>query len=341
MAKNNPYKGIVEDTRPQAEQNKNFDDREIDLGAPEYLTKSQADKAKKIFPNRDQKSTSACVCFAICTALYETEQEILSPAFLYTQRANKPGQGSMYWNIGDIVVKQGVCTESSLATPETEAKINSIKIAEYQTTEAKTYRQKSYIFMENPSIDTITAKVNFGIPVVLSIFAERDEWSQKYPEILNNDITPSTAYINHAITALPDGAFIKSGKKYLLIQDSAKFGNKTFRYLSEEWVEKRVSHGMYFIDLEKEPIANVKYDWTRDLKVGDTGDDVKALQTALQQLGFFPTNISPTEYFGGITLKAVKDFQVKYPTILQSVGLTKPTGYFGSSTRKKLSELLK
>lgn len=340
MKKNKPYIGIVPDNRPPSEQIKNYDDREIDLGAPEYLTKAKADKAKKLFPNRDQKATSACVCFAICTALYSTEKEILSPAFLYSQRLNKPGLGSMYWNIGDIVVKQGVCSEDLLPTPTTESEINSVQITSDDREDALQYKQKSYIFMDNPTIDTITAKVNLGIPVVLSIFATKDEWSQEYPEIIDTTITPSTAYINHAITALPMGAFIKGGKKYLLIQDSAKFGNLTFRYLSEEWVEKRVTHGMYFIDLEK---ADAKWDyvWTRDLKVGDTGEDVRRLQMALQIMGTFPTNVSCTEYFGGITLKAVKDFQTKYPTILQSVGLTKPTGIFGPATRKKLIDLLK
>ena len=53
-------------------------------------------------------------------------------------------------------------------------------------------------------------------------------------------------------------------------------------------------------------------------------------------------NISPTGYFGGMTFKAVEDFQKRYEKdILTIIGLKKPTGYFGKASINKINELLK
>jgi hypothetical protein len=47
-----------------------------------------------------------------------------------------------------------------------------------------------------------------------------------------------------------------------------------------------------------------------------------------------------TGYFGSLTKQAVMRFQLKYKKdILEPVGLSKPTGYVGQSTLKKLNQL--
>jgi peptidoglycan hydrolase-like protein with peptidoglycan-binding domain len=49
-----------------------------------------------------------------------------------------------------------------------------------------------------------------------------------------------------------------------------------------------------------------------------------------------------TEFFGGITRQAVKDFQKDFEeSILWVVGLKLPTGYFGKSSINKINSLLK
>jgi LPXTG-site transpeptidase (sortase) family protein len=67
----------------------------------------------------------------------------------------------------------------------------------------------------------------------------------------------------------------------------------------------------------------------RSLGVGDSGVDVSALQTALEQKGFLtmPASVA-TGYFGALTSAAVSAYQV-------SVGLA-ANGIFASSTRAKL-----
>jgi len=81
------------------------------------------------------------------------------------------------------------------------------------------------------------------------------------------------------------------------------------------------------------------YNFTRNLTVGMSGDDVKALQEILISEGTWTrSDIGATGYFGPITKASLAAFQDKYADeILYPLGLTKGTGYFGPSTRDYIS----
>jgi hypothetical protein len=76
----------------------------------------------------------------------------------------------------------------------------------------------------------------------------------------------------------------------------------------------------------------------RDLKYGQKGEEIKALQIALKKEGLFEE--PSTGYFGLLTFQAVKSFQEKYKNeILYPFGFKKGTGFVGIATRTKLNEL--
>jgi hypothetical protein len=80
------------------------------------------------------------------------------------------------------------------------------------------------------------------------------------------------------------------------------------------------------------------HDFNVNLKIGDSGSKVRALQTALEKEGFYERTI--TGYLDEHTVSAVVGFQEKYKEdILTPWRLTHGTGYVGSTTRAKLNEL--
>ncbi|MEK7069029.1 MAG: LamG-like jellyroll fold domain-containing protein [Patescibacteria group bacterium] len=86
--------------------------------------------------------------------------------------------------------------------------------------------------------------------------------------------------------------------------------------------------------------------FTRNLKRGDRGEDVRALQRFLNTHGFAVTasgdgsSGKETTYFGSGTVSALIRFQNAYKSdILAPAGLTKGTGFFGALTRKIVEEI--
>ena len=86
------------------------------------------------------------------------------------------------------------------------------------------------------------------------------------------------------------------------------------------------------------------HNFYRNLRYGDRGPEVYALQEALRKEGFKISEIEHTTqinaYFGITTASAVVGFQEKYKEeILVPWGLEYGTGFVGKTTRKKLNEL--
>jgi len=329
--------GAISDFRPPDEQAKDWLHEEI-AGSVAFpmFTKEEADKMK-VFPVLNQKQTQSCVAHAVTLCKEINDNFSGSPMFIYRQRSNFAGQGMIASDAGDILTKRGICRSSLLETPTSEEEANRQYISEEMLRDAVKQNGDGFVHMVKIDYDSIASVVNTGTPVVIFIYATYREWAKEWVKIIDNP-SPSIAPVRHAITILPKTGFTYKDKRYFLIQDSAWFGGKQYRYVSESFLNERCYVAFYFI--RKQPKLNPKYPeytFDRDLKVGDKGIDVMHLQEILQYEDCFDFP-NPTGFFGGITRSGVKKLQDKYPVeILYPVGLTKGTGYFGKSTRNFLN----
>ena len=89
------------------------------------------------------------------------------------------------------------------------------------------------------------------------------------------------------------------------------------------------------------------YTFTRNLRAGTKGEDVRQLQKFLNAQGFTiaasgaGSSGNETDYFGNLTKTALIRFQEAYSSeILAPAGLTRGSGYFGPGTRNKIHGLL-
>lgn len=94
--------------------------------------------------------------------------------------------------------------------------------------------------------------------------------------------------------------------------------------------------------IEKPGSAPWCHNFNTNLKYGDKGSEVEALQLVLEKEGFKITDSekNPSANFGEFTASAVVGFQEKYnKEILAPLGLERGTGFFGKATRQKLNKI--
>lgn len=87
------------------------------------------------------------------------------------------------------------------------------------------------------------------------------------------------------------------------------------------------------------PPTTFHHTFATQLKSGDSGPEVKALQQALQLDGEFPANVAPTGFYGNITVTAVQKFQSKYGIATGGTAQTTGYGKVGPKTIAKLNLL--
>jgi hypothetical protein len=340
--------GAMEDPRLPEEKAKDYRHEEIAAaGAPlTWVEKPQSEWRK--FEIFNQDGSSSCVAQSkakeggILNFLEEGLFIRLSARDVYAKRQNKPAQGMWGADANNIVVGDGITLESLMPSEgKGEAEMNndsdrtnSMKVI------AKVFRGKSW-FVLPFDFDAIGAVIDQGIAVNVWFRWDLNEWDQPVPKI-----SPTSALANHHSVVAVDRTLYQ-GKKALIIEDSwgKDRGFAGQRVITEDWIG-RMTWASYFVDLSNLALLNEAaptkphFVFTKDLQVGMTDPEVKGLQDCLKFEGLFPNLQESTGYFGGLTRKAVVDFQNKYADeILKPLGLTAATGIVGASTRQKLNAL--
>lgn len=335
--------GALPDLRSETEKEKNYQHSEIASAAPfEWKEHAESDWPK--YPVFDQGQDGTCVAQTTAKELginnFKEEGLFaeLSRADIYSRRSNKPGQGMNGPEANDFTVKHGITMESLI--PTGTAVSSNDKVKRTPTTESigKIFSPSHWLVLPY-DIDEIAKVLNSGIPAKIFLKWNVNEWDRDIPEL-----NPNESNYNGSHSTCFTFATLFNGKKYLVTEDSwgKNKGKEGRRLVSEEWINPkygRIFFASYFIDKKNlfsgNEISKPKYSWSRDLTIGDRGEDVLTLQIALSTVKYndvflFPTKQPPTGYFGGLTRQAVKDYQK-----LRSIP---DTGYFGPMTRKVANE---
>lgn len=339
--------GVLPDTRSQEDKDKDYTSAErLTAGVPDPFGNEQIIESP--YPYENQNRTFSCVAHSAGLAL-AIERKMdqgtytrIAPIFDYKFRTNFPAEGSYPQNIFDIYRLKGSPLYTSMPTPYSEVEANSVVITGQLLNEAAIFKGLNYFTVNNYSnINTLATIAMQGHAISILVYGMQDEWGLEYPtiEVPNLQLTTTTE-IRHCVTVLPYSGFTLNGKKYITIQDSAWFGGKKIRHLSEDWVSKRVYGATYWDTVAIEGGGTKPlYTFARTLSVGSTGADVKALQQLLVYEQMLPSDAT-TGYFGGLTMAGVKAFQTKYASeILAPVGLTVPSGIFGPQSIKKANSI--
>lgn len=297
----------------------------------------------------NQEYTSSCVphavtmswSIAVKTTLNTSIR--LSKMFLYRLRSNFPSPGSNLPEMMDKLKNTGSCLYPTLPDTFSEQDANKIQLSATLFLEAEsTKKDIEYFKITNArNIDLLASVAAKGFGVALLIFATEEEWAQTYPQVIPGTVQVF-APIRHGVCIIDKGGFIENGKKYVTVVDSAHFGEISFRYLSEDFINQRVfavDGAAYFAPVTHGSFGKPTYTFTAPLKKDSPRRaDVTALQKILVYEHFLP-NECVTGYFGPRTEKAVIALQNRYaPAILTPAGLTQGTGIAGPSTINWLNQ---
>ena len=285
-------------------------------------------------PTRDQKQSSSCVSQA--WAYYSEVLDYLeskqwmrqSARFIYSQ-IYLPNGGAYIRSGGQVLTDQGEVPEVIVPDKPTEAGMrDKSDVTVYDKTIAKTLLKASYASFEVQTIDYLASIIQAHHGFVSGV---RDNFkhSNWRGEIVKMGDKANNGH------CLYFGKFkYIAGKKYLGFKNSwGNIGDKGWQWLGEEWIKAgRFFNPKTIVDLPNDverPKEKPNYYFINNLKVGMKNMEVKALQERLRYEGTFnyPT---ATGYFGGITLRAVKAYQIihKIPA----------TGFVGPMTRAELNK---
>lgn len=350
------FTGVLEDNRAPSDKQKDYQHQEVVAGAGSGIVRwgGLSDKYKS-YPIRDQDGSSSCVAQTGALMLgieNETEEGVfveLSAGDIYTRRSNNGG-GMIGDDAFRIMRDHGATLEMFMPSQRIgESEINRLKRKPSFEQVGKVFRTNGWVYTGVANIEEAAEACMQGYPVMVWFRFPRAEWTSR-PR-LSNKMGQGDLYldqvgenkndvVHHSVTILPYSAHIgEDGKKYVIIQDSWGHHSTTqngLRYISEEYYQKRHTLAGYnkplpnnwrdnesVPDIDR-PVVNIPL---KTLRFGQRSAAVAELQKVLKYEEVFPQTIDITGYYGSITVKAVKSFQVKYGLSADGIAGPKTIGF--------------
>jgi hypothetical protein len=303
-----------------------------------------------LLPTKNQGASGSCGGQAVSyygeviRYVYAGDGAQRSAKYPYSQ-VFAPGGGSNARDLANIAIKQGFALESDCPSyqagfPPTEAFMERPQditpVARIGA--AKDQASMAYAF-PTIELDSVAQAASACLGILLAISGTNNgTWLSSEPKPPTPQDFASGAPWRHFMYARDPQIY--NGKKGLWAKQSwgAGVGLNGWQFLDEDYFAAGGIWDAMVLIYNSAPVAPPHYTFAADLKLGDTGPAVTALQQYLAYDGEF--NLSPTGTFGPITANALLRFQLKYS--LSSVATLDELGgeVCGPATRAKLNALV-
>lgn len=298
------------------------------------------DEVGKI-PSKDQGKSGSCggQALSYLVGCKSDKYEEKSAKFIYAPIAY-PGGGSIEPDLSKRVIEVGdsdepLCVSYIKGKPPTEAFMATVDITDEAIENAieSIVGDRTYV---SRNLDSLAQAIRDNKGLVIGLCGENNgTWRSSFPEAPTTPMDNTKWY--HWLFV--GKAKLIEGKKFIGVKNS--WGN---RIGDEGWQWIDVSHLPFIFTSFTYTDASLKphfsHSFKVEMRVGDKGPEIKALQEALKLENCFPSTQLCTGNFGTITLQAVKAFQLKYASdILVPAGLTEPSGKVLKYTLAKLNQL--
>jgi len=336
-----PATGLIPDPRPLEEKERDYKVEEIFRAEPVRWQERKPEQWRR-FPIFNQDRSSSCVAQTIAKLLgvenYLEENlfVLYSAGDIYSQRKNYPSEGMWFKDGMEIGYKLGAVLEQLMPSQrKTEAELNSYRNKRTPLMKEIALPGKGGNYLALPfDFDIIAQEIQKGKAVCLGFRFNSGDW------ISGEVMTRKGGTYGHAVAGV-DFCLWK-GKKGIIFDNS--FG-ENWGFGGQGIVTEDKAEGImgawYYEDFSNfwrinETLEKPKYYFKKDLFFRMRNNDISMLQRCLGYLkdkeGYlFPLDIPSTGYFGSITLKAVKRYQV-----LRNISPV--LGYVGSLTRESLNQ---
>lgn len=328
----------AEDLRTQEEKNRDWNQSEFVASANPINWVEKKEQDWRSFPVLNQFFTYKCVAFttaklALINYWLKTKELLkFSPNTIYDYRSNKPGGGMVGYEAFKIWQDKGISLDAVCHSDQLQESI-PFEISLFAKEVAKGFKLGNHITIDNGDFDRVASTIQTtGKGVMVWFYFTHREWSQTYPQVMDNLPNPYVdAASRHSVTAVDFGMI--NGKQYIKIEDSAHFGGLNVRYISREFFTARnylIKYPMNFNYEDPQPLPPTTPKLTKNLKKGMKDPEVKVLQQILRTKGYFPSNVDFSETFGNVTETSVKAFQTASKLLVD--------GVVGPKTRELLNK---
>lgn len=284
------YNGIAED--PRTDEQKAQDYNHADVYGSEVVWQKKEIKDLKNYTDRYQSTSLSCCGQGSAKGVETLVGKVMSAHPPYRSRSNFSQGGMFTADIGAVWKNVG----SNLEEVD-QSQNQGEQLLNRDITCTTPYKIGGYIFPNSKKIDEIAKAIETYNHCIVIFHANSGEWKGK-PVYNGMGIN-----FGHCVCAV-DYFLDENGIKCLYIEDSAALASslddRGHRIITEDYLKERCSSAIYFTSVNP---LEVPYVFTKTLRYGSRGFDVKKLQAKLE--------IKVDGIFGHQTENVVKKFQMK------------------------------